>query len=148
MLRAFCQVSLIDRRVLVLELDLIAALIDVARGAVIHRPEETVLACAPADRQIARGRVTGVEVLVPGPVLRDKRRARSPVDPLVVASFSPVQRVARAADDDDVSARPVAVRLLVGADRELRDVGNQRRVAELEMDIGPTATLWLVFPLE
>ena len=58
--------------------------------------------------------------------------------PLVVArlvALRPHQRIAFAGQDDDVRARPVGVRLLVGADRELRDVAVERALGEVEADV-------------
>src|SRR5581483_1480451 len=46
------------------------------------------------------------------------------------------QRIALAAEDDDMGARPVRVRLLVGADGKLRDVRIERAAGEIE---APTA---------
>src|SRR5207248_1424682 len=103
------------------KLDLSAALVDVASGAVVDRAEEAVLAGAPADGQVAGGLAAGVEMLMPGLILGHERGARSPVDPLALAGFVPVQGVAGAADDDHIGAGAMPMSLLVGPDRKLGD---------------------------
>ena len=74
------------------------------------------------EGQQAFRRRPGVEVLVEHPVGRHDHGADLPVEALRLLALVPHQREALAGKDDDVGARPVAVRLLVGADRELRDV--------------------------
>ena len=86
------------------------------------------------EGEIARRRRAGVEVLVEHPVRRHDQRADMPVEALRLLAFMPHQREALAGQDDDVRARPVAVRLLVGADRELRDVA-RHAARHVEADV-------------
>src|SRR5687767_15253253 len=69
-----------DRRVLVLVLDLIAALVHVlVHALVVEVLRELPLVAAPADREVARRLGTGVEVLVPPATRRNEERAGLPV---------------------------------------------------------------------
>src|SRR5262249_61733886 len=85
------------------------------RGGIAH----------PADpgREIARRKRAGVEVLMELTVRWRKYDAVLPIEPLeILLAFIPQERVAMAGDAHHVEARPVAVALLVGADRHFRDV--------------------------
>src|SRR4029450_12209302 len=87
------------------------------------------------EGEIARPRRPGVEVLMEPLVGRDDQRADLPVVALWLLAFLPHQREALAGEDDHVRARAVAVRLLVGADRELRDVARHRAFRHIEADV-------------
>ena len=87
------------------------------------------------EREIARRRLAGIEVLVEPHIRRDDERADLPVVALGLLAFRPHQRIALAGQDDNVGARPVRMALLVGADRELRDVPVHRALGHGEADV-------------
>ena len=84
------------------------------------------------EREIARGRRAGIEVLVVPHVRRHDHRAFAPVVALRLAALWPHQAEAFAREHDDVRARPMGVRLLIGANRELRDVAIHRPLRHRE----------------
>src|SRR5207253_11516875 len=93
-----------DLWVLILVLDLVAALGDVLVDAlVVQVLGQLPLVSAPADREVAGRVVTGVEVLVPPASGRDEQRPGLPVDlgPLV-AVLAPHVWVAGAVQEADV----------------------------------------------
>ncbi len=62
-------------------------------------------------------------------------RADLPFEALRLLALRPHQRIAFAGKDDDVRARAVGVRLLVGADGELRDVAGDGAARHVEADM-------------
>ena len=87
------------------------------------------------EGEIARRRRAGVEVLVQPHVRRHDHGADLPLVVARLVALRPHQRIALAGEDDDVGARPVRVRLLVGADRELGDMAVERGLGEVEADV-------------
>src|SRR5438093_2403470 len=122
---AFALEQLDDVRVLVLVLDLPAALFLAHVGAVAilgvayHQGTEGV-------GEVAGGLGAAVEVLVVLTVPGREDRAFLPRDLLFLLASVPEERIADAAQDDDLRARPVLVGLLVGAGWELAHVGRHR----------------------
>src|SRR5262245_54252231 len=117
-----------DAWILILVLDLGAALLDADVGAPAFRADPALehdrIALGPeADGDIARRTGAGAEMLVEHVVGRREAHAMAPVDALEIAvALVPEQRVPRAVDEEDVQAGPVPVPLLVRADRHLRDM--------------------------
>src|SRR5688500_2397296 len=74
------------------------------------------------EREVARRRGAGIEVLVEPEVRRHDHGAFAPVVALGRLALGPHQAEALSAENDHVRARPMRMGLLVGADRELRDV--------------------------
>ena len=87
------------------------------------------------EGEIARRRCAGVEVLVQPHVRRHDHGADLPLVVARLVALRPHQRIAFAGQDDHMCAGPVGVRLLVGADRELRDVAVERALGEVEADV-------------
>src|SRR6266542_774934 len=148
---AALHVHAVDLRVLVLVLDLVAALRHVlVHALVVEILGDLPLVPAPADREVARRVVARVEVLVPPEARRHEERARLPVDLAHLArAVRPHERVALAAEHDHVVAGAVAMSLLVRADGEFGDVRDHRVVGELEPDVlAPGTALVPVAELE
>src|SRR6185312_6451884 len=105
----------VDPGILVLELDLGAALLDAGVGAtLVIELEELVAPAVPAQRQIAGAGGAAVEMLVEPLVGRHHDAARIPIDPplVVLLHLRPQHRIALARQDDDMRPRPVLVALL------------------------------------
>ena len=95
------------------------------------------------ERQVARRRRPGIEVLVEPEVWRHDHRALAPVVALRLLALGPHQAEALAAQDDDMRPGAMGMGLLVGADRELRNVAVHRafRHAEARMPAAGAALL-------
>ena len=124
-----------DAGVLVLVLDLVAALFD--RLVDLVRPDlalalgQRVADRAHLDGEVARRLRAGVEVLVEHLVGRGDNHAVVPVDAdEVVLVLIPQQRIAVAGQGDDVGPVEMPVRLLVGAGQDLRGVAAERAVGQ------------------
>src|SRR6185312_16516069 len=129
----------VDPGILVLELDLGAALLDAGVGAaLVIELEELVAPAVPAQRQIAGAGGAAVEMLVEPLVGRHHDAARIPIDPplVVLLHLRPQHRIALARQDDDMRPRPVLVALLVGADRKFRDMRAHGVAGEVELHVG------------
>ena len=87
------------------------------------------------EREIASGRRPGIEMLMKPGVGRNDQGADLPVVTARFLALGPHQRVALAREHDDVGARPMRMRLLVGADRELGDVAGDRAARHVEADM-------------
>src|SRR5262249_28847802 len=87
------------------------------------------------EREITRRRRTRVEVLVEPRVGRHDHRSDLPVVAVRRVAFRPHQGVALAAEHDDMRARSVRVRFLVGADGELRNVARNGAPRHIEPDV-------------
>ena len=139
-LRQLVEIDAVDARVLVLVFDLAAAFLHVDVHAHEHMPlgrRERIAQAAEGDREIARRIGRGVEVLVEHLVGRREHDAVLPVDAhQILGALVPEQRIAVAGDGEDVEVGAVAVGLLVGADRHLRDVGVHGAVGEHEHHVG------------
>ena len=95
------------------------------------------------ESEIAGRRGTSIEMLVPPHVGRHDHGADFP---WVIVRFFPVgphQRIALARQYDDMRARPMAVALFVGADRELRDMRVHRAFGEVEADVPSAGAAFL-----
>src|SRR5262249_42974415 len=137
------QPDLVDARVLILELDLIATVLEAAREGLlflrIRVPELALLRrrrvadSTEGSSDVPRGFVAGDEVLVKLHLARWKARTVRPVDAREVGiALIPQERVARAAQREDEGAGIVPVRLLVRGGCDLRDVGMHHAVGEEE----------------
>src|SRR5438309_742781 len=94
-------------------------------GPIQDRTRENLV---PTDQGIivARRCGPGIEVLVEPEVGRHEHRALAPVVALRLLALWPHQAEPLAAQDDDVGARAVGMRFLIGADGELRNVAVHR----------------------
>ena len=134
------EIDGVDARVLVLVLDLTAAVLD----AHVHAHEhpalvggEGITQAAEGDGEIARRIGRRVEVLVKHLVGRREHPAMPPVDAHeILVALVPQQRVAVPGHGKDVEVGAVPVRLLVGADRHLRGVRVHGAVGENEHHAG------------
>src|SRR5262249_60277348 len=137
----FAQPDRMDALILILILDLGAALLDADVGAPAFRPDpalehDRIALGAEADGDIARRPGAGAEVLMEHVIWRRKAHAVAPVDTLEIAvALVPEERVARAGDEEDVQAGPVPVPLLVGADRHFRDMRAHGAFAQQQLDV-------------
>src|SRR4029453_13659371 len=66
-----------------------------------------------------------------------------PVEAARLLALWPHQRITLAREDDDVGARAVRMRLLVGADGELRDVAGDRSARHVEADVAAAGAAFL-----
>src|SRR5262249_1895043 len=109
-----------DVRVFVLVLDLIAAffdaLVDVRLAAGLR------LVAAPADGEKEDRLGAAVEMLMEPHLRRHENAAARPFDSFHALALLPHERIAMAADYQDVDAGAVAMRLLIGADAPKRHV--------------------------
>src|SRR5215204_7767352 len=95
------------------------------------------------EGEVARRHRPGIEMLVEPGVGRDDQRAVLPIIAPRLLAFRPHQRIALAREYDDMGAGTVRVRLLVGADRELRDVARDRTLRHIEADMAAAGTALL-----
>src|SRR5215831_18589830 len=113
------EINAVNARVLVLVLDLAAAVLDGHVHALEHVAlgfGERIAQAPEGNCEIARRIAAGVEVLMEHLVGRREHHAMFAVDAhQVLGDVVPKQRKAMAGDREDVEVRPVAVRLLVGA---------------------------------
>ena len=121
-------------RVLVGVVDLVAA-VPLADPGLRHALRVADRDALVLEGEIARRRRAGVEVLMQPHVRRHDHGADLPLVVARLVALRPHQRIAFAGEDDDMRARSVRVRLLVGADRELRDVAVERALGEVEADV-------------
>ena len=127
-------------RVLVFVLDLVAAIGDGGVDAAGEEPafvlDEGVAHAAQGHRQVTRWGGGGVVVLVEHLIGRREDDAMGPVDALeVLVPVVPQQRIAMAADGEDVEVGAVAVALLIRPDRHLGGVRVHGAVGEDELHV-------------
>src|SRR5512140_2932008 len=104
----------VNARIFVLELDLSAALLHTrirAALAILHA-HETELPTAPTQRQIARRRGAGVEMLMEPLIRRHHHAAGLPIDPLHVLPFGPKHGITLPSENDYMGARAMLVAFL------------------------------------
>src|SRR5207248_10643690 len=126
---------LVDLRILVLEFDLPAALLHTGVGAafaVLHA-HEAELPTAPAQRQIARRLGAGIQMLVEPLIRRHNDAAGFPIDSLHRLPIRPENRVALAAQYNDVRAGSVLMPFLVSTNGELRDMCAYGLLGKIEL---------------
>ena len=87
------------------------------------------------EGKIATRRGAGVEMLMEPAVGWDDHGALLPVIAARLFALRPHQRVALAAHDDHVRPGTVAMRFLIGGDRELRDMAVHRALGHVEADV-------------
>jgi hypothetical protein len=95
------------------------------------------------EGEIARRCGAGVEMLMEPHVRRHDHGADLPLVIARLVAFRPHQRIAFAGQDDHMGAGTVGVRLLVGTDRELRDVAVERALGEVEADVAAAGAAFL-----
>src|SRR4051812_38127516 len=138
-----------DPWILVLVLDLVAALLDAGRDRTLEarcggarraplRCRERIPQAADAGRQIAGGTAAGVEMLMELPVGWRNDDTMLPVDANELpVTLEPQQRIAGTDHAHHMIAGEVAVAFLVGTDRHLGNVRMHQAIGEREHDVGP-----------
>src|SRR4051812_36011419 len=96
--------------ILILEWNLPAALFETGKSRVCLRLHDRfVTPVVPAERKVARRLGSRIKMLMKPLIWRDNDTARFPGESFRLLAFRPHQRIAFAAQNDDMSARPVTV---------------------------------------
>src|SRR5688500_15003175 len=124
----FLQPDGVDARILVSVFDLRAAFLQADIAAAPFRANaafqyDWITLAAEAERQIARGFLARIEMLVEHLVRWREHHAVLPFHALVIAlPVIPKQAIAAAMDEQHMQAGAVAVALFIGADRHFGDM--------------------------